>query len=628
VRVLSVDLGTANTVAVLSDHGVVDLDGGPTMPSSVYLDEDGTLHVGREAERRSRHDPSRYEANPKRHIGSATLKLGETNLPVNDALAAIYGHVLGAVTPLLGGAQLDEIRLTHPAEWGPSKRNKLLSSARLAGMTGELVPVPEAIAVASLGGGRPLAIYDFGADTFDVSVLDAEHRILADGSLSDVGGLDVDQALLEHIGRTVSHKDPAGWQRLLRPVTIDDHRARLGLREELRLAKEDLSELPQVEVLMPEPFEKVVVTRDELEALIRPSLIRSTELLITTVHKAGITPEHVYLVGGSCRMPLVARIIAEKVGIVPTNPDNPETIVASGAQVVDKTTITLKPEDDKPKYVEPPTVVTAPVSPAVSGPHQVGPTTSGSYQVGPTTSGSYQVGPTASGSYPVNPNVSGPYSASGTYPVTGPFQANPAVSGSYPMNFPQQAPKKNNKKVFLGVGGAVVAVAAILGAVFAFTGPDLPSADECKDDTAQDGQGFTKCLRQLAGHVPDGGGCEHADSAQITGLEEIRGTVVSCTIRDGYAVQYILTDSVTGAENNADAIVKSFQTDRVEADWTGNGLEGNYRAATSSGTGVLVFTAKGRPMFGILTKNAEENADELKPDEIADFFEKSVQPGE
>lgn len=620
MRVLSVDLGTANTVAVLSDHGVVDVDGGPTMPSSVYLDEDGSLRVGREAERRSRQDPSRYEANPKRHIDKATIRLGEQNLPTNDALAAIYARVMEAVTALLKGEHLDEIRLTHPAEWGPSRRNKLLSSARLAGMTGELVPVPEAIAVASLGGGRPLAVYDFGADTFDVSVLDSEHRILADGSLSDVGGLDIDQALLEHIGRMVSHKDPAGWQRLLRPTTVDDHRARLGLREELRLAKEDLSELPQVEVLMPEPFEKVVITRAELEALVRPSLIRSTEVLISTVRKAGVTPEHVYLVGGSCRMPLVAQVIAEKVGIVPTNPDHPETIVASGAQVVDRAMITLKPEDDKPKFVEPPTVVTAPVSPAVSGPHPVNPNVSGP---NPVISGSYPSGSYPSGSYPSGSYPSGAYSGSGTYPV------NPNVSGGYPTNFPQQqAPKKDNKKVLIGAGAAVLVVAGIIGAVVALSGPGLPSADECKDDTSQDGQGFTKCLRQLAGTVPDGGGCEKADSAQITGMEEIKGTVVSCTIRDGYAVQYILTDSVTGAENNADAIAKSFQTDRVEADWTGNGLQGAYRVATSSGTGVLVFTAKDRPMFGILTKTAEENADELKADEMADFFEKSVQPGE
>lgn len=619
MRVLSVDLGTANTVAVLSDHGVVDVDGGPTMPSSVYLDEDGSLRVGREADRRSRQDPSRYEPNPKRHIDKATIKLGEQNLPTNDALAAIYARVMEAVTALLKGEHLDEIRLTHPAEWGPTRRNRLLSSARLAGMTGELVPVPEAIAVASLGGGRPLAVYDFGADTFDVSVLDSQHRILADGSLSDVGGLDVDQALMEHIGRTVSHKDPAGWQRLMRPVTVDDHRACLGLREELRLAKEDLSELPPAEVLMPEPLEKLVITRAEREALIRPSLIRTTEVLISTVRSAGVTPEHVYLVGGSCRMPLVAQIIAEKVGIVPTNPDHPETIVASGAQVVDRAMITLKAEDDKPKFVEPPTVVTAPVSPAVTGPHPVNPNVSGP---NPVVSGSYPSGSYPSGSYPSGSYPSGAYSASGTY------QVNPNTSGSYPANFPQPAPKKDNKKLLIGAGAGVLVVAGVIGAVFALSGPSLPSADECKDDTSQDGQGFTKCLRQLAGTVPDGGGCEKADSAQITGMEEIKGTVVSCTIRDGYEVQYILTDSVTGAENNAASISKSFQTDRVEAGWTGNGLEGDYSAATSSGTGVLVFTAKGRPMFGILTKTAEENADELKADEMADFFEKSVQPGE
>ena len=104
-------------------------------------------------------------------------------------------------------------------------------------MTGELVPVPEAIAVASLGGGRPLAVYDFGADTFDVSVLDSEHRILADGSLSDVGGLDIDQALLEHIGRSVSHKDPAGWQRLEATTSILPFKAIAERRQQLRLGE-------------------------------------------------------------------------------------------------------------------------------------------------------------------------------------------------------------------------------------------------------------------------------------------------------------------------------------------------------------------------------------------------------
>src|SRR6266511_1016746 len=68
VNVLSVDLGTSNTVAVLAAYGrpprVVDVDGASMMPSAVFAAEDGQLVVGRDAERRARLDPSRFEPNP------------------------------------------------------------------------------------------------------------------------------------------------------------------------------------------------------------------------------------------------------------------------------------------------------------------------------------------------------------------------------------------------------------------------------------------------------------------------------------------------------------------------------------------------------------------------------------
>ncbi len=50
VRILSVDLGTSNTVAVLSAHGmpprVVEVDGSANMPSAVFATEEGTIMVG------------------------------------------------------------------------------------------------------------------------------------------------------------------------------------------------------------------------------------------------------------------------------------------------------------------------------------------------------------------------------------------------------------------------------------------------------------------------------------------------------------------------------------------------------------------------------------------------------
>src|SRR3954447_10602016 len=93
VRVLSVDLGTSNTVAVLSAHGrpprVVEVDGSATMPSAVFASEDGGLVVGRDAERRAGLDPSRFEPNPKRRVDEGTLLLGDTVVPVTDSFAAV-----------------------------------------------------------------------------------------------------------------------------------------------------------------------------------------------------------------------------------------------------------------------------------------------------------------------------------------------------------------------------------------------------------------------------------------------------------------------------------------------------------------------------------------------------------
>jgi molecular chaperone DnaK (HSP70) len=103
-----VDLGTSNTVAVLSAQGrlprVVEVDGSATMPSAVFADDDGSLVVGRDAERRARLDPARFEPNPKRRVDEDTLLLGDTVVPVTAALAAVLGRVTEETSRQLAGA--------------------------------------------------------------------------------------------------------------------------------------------------------------------------------------------------------------------------------------------------------------------------------------------------------------------------------------------------------------------------------------------------------------------------------------------------------------------------------------------------------------------------------------------
>src|ERR1044072_7022958 len=97
MRVLSVDLGTSNTVAVLSAHGrppsVLELDGSVTMPSAGFAARQAAWGAGRGGGRRARTAPPRFEPNPKRRIDEGTLLLGDRVIAVTEALSAVLARV-------------------------------------------------------------------------------------------------------------------------------------------------------------------------------------------------------------------------------------------------------------------------------------------------------------------------------------------------------------------------------------------------------------------------------------------------------------------------------------------------------------------------------------------------------
>ncbi|MEV0697670.1 Hsp70 family protein [Saccharopolyspora sp. NPDC050389] len=609
MRVLSVDLGTSNTVAVLSAHGrpprVVEVDGSATMPSAVFATEDGGIIVGRDAERRARLDPSRFEPNPKRRVDESTLLLGNNVITVTDALAAVLHRVAEETTRQLGGAQPDEVRLTHPAQWGTVRRNVLLSAARLAGFTCNLVLVPEPVAAAAhfasfpdrtLGTGQALAVYDLGAGTFDCAIVGATQNgfvVLAEDGLADLGGLDVDQALLEHVGRQVSNKDPQRWQRLLRPESTGDRRAQRALREDVRAAKEALSRHPQTEVPMPEPFEDVLVTRAELEALVRPSMLRSVELLATVLRSNGMSPEHlagVYLVGGSSRLPLVASLIGEQLRIVPTTLDQPETAVALGAHHVSRDGAAMWTQDIRANP---------------------------------------QSGPVA---IPQAGQQQAPYREPDTvrtYPVAPPQQPHPQQS--QPSAAESDSRRNRNLLIGLGAVATIAVIVAIVAIVFrATSSSSAPSAAECFRPGTINSEGFTACLGNLAGTVPEHANCASGWQRIMPGLRELDGTVVSCSIgnpNEGTQIVYTQLDTMDAAQRRADLLLEfnGVTSDQVEAEWSGNGLSGTYRAVSSDTFGTLVFTVDDRPLVGMVLK--PNNDKQLDPNKMADEFEKSVQPG-
>ncbi|MFC4853298.1 Hsp70 family protein [Actinophytocola glycyrrhizae] len=499
MNVLSVDLGTSNTVAVLSaldrPPRVVEVEGASTMPSAVFAAEDGTLVVGREADRRARLTPARYEPNPKRRVDDGSLLLGDSVVPVTVALGAVLGKVTAEVGRQLNGARPEEVRLTHPAQWGAARRNILVTAARQAGLGNpRLVPEPVAAAahfaaVTGSAGHQPLAVYDLGAGTFDVAVVGGP-TVLAEGGLTDLGGLDVDQALLDHIGRQVSVRDPGSWQRLLRPESTADRRTARALREDVRAAKESLSEHPQTEVPLPEPFGDVLVTRAELEALIRPGLLRSVAVLAATVEAAGTSLRElagIYLVGGSSRIPLVATLIAERLRVVPVNLDQPETAVALGAHHVNEDGTSLRTRDVPPQLAEtrttalhpparPPARPSAPPAgrPAVpTGPHAVLGGIPGTPVPGAATIPAPQVGTPGMQAVPTRqPGFGGPPPG----PPTGaPVPGYPQYGTGQPWAHQPKQPKTAAEQ--LGIVGCIAMFALAAGSLAAVNwGPPIIAA--------------------------------------------------------------------------------------------------------------------------------------------------------
>ncbi|MEV4627187.1 Hsp70 family protein [Micromonospora sp. NPDC049523] len=345
---LAVDLGTTHTVAVIHRPGQPPrpllFDGTPLLPSGVYLDPTGTTHTGRDAHRLASNQPDRFEPHPKRRIDDGTILLGDNDIPIAQLLAASLRRVADEAR-LTGIDPTTATVLTCPADWAQPRRNLLRTAAHQAGL-GDVTLIDEPVAAAhycldllgpQLPPGATLAIFDFGGGTLDVTVIRREPtgpRVLATGGLDDLGGVDIDDALVAHLGQLIALRDPDLWQRLHHPTTPVDRRDRQTLWTEVRAAKEMLSRTATAPVTVPGRTEPLHLTREELDRIAAPLIARAVDETRRVLQRAGTEPTTLaalLLVGGSSRMPLVASRLHARLGIAPAVPEQPELPVAYGA---------------------------------------------------------------------------------------------------------------------------------------------------------------------------------------------------------------------------------------------------------------------------------------------------------
>ncbi|MEY9857856.1 molecular chaperone DnaK [Catenulispora sp. GAS73] len=344
---LGVDVGTTYTAAAIWRDGRVESvplgNRANAIPSVLFVRDDGTVLVGEPAVLRGIAEPGRQAREFKRRMGDEVpLLVGEAGYTAPELTAQVLRWTVERVTEVQGGPP-GHVVLTHPAEWGAFRQGLLTEAAMAAGLT-DVGLLPEPVAAATwyaaqerVEAGALIGVYDFGGGTFDAAVVAKTGTGLElfgpAGGDDSIGGVDFDHALLRHVAAAAG-VDLAAFDR-------SDPAAATAvgqLFDAVVRAKEALSGDTEavVPVVLPGFAGQVLVTRAEFEDLIRPAVRETVSVFGQVVRRAGVGPEAlrtVLLVGGSSRIPLVARMLSEELGVPIAVDAHPKHTVSLGAVI-------------------------------------------------------------------------------------------------------------------------------------------------------------------------------------------------------------------------------------------------------------------------------------------------------
>lgn len=348
IKAVGIDLGTTFSCAAQvhkngSTSVILNSYADPLTPSAVLFD-DKEIAVGKEARKVSVLKAGNYAECVKRDMGQPRYSraINGNYIPPEVIQAYILKDLRGNIEREVG--EKYKVVITVPAYFDEPRRKATADAAAMAGLPIlDIVNEPTAAALSFgeiLGYLAPTMspreklttlVYDLGGGTFDVTLIVMEPgdlRTIATDGDARLGGIDWDNRLVRYAAEEFIAKhgeDPrqsnVSGQRLV--LEAEQAKRTLTARREARIHVEHNGKSIDVPV-----------TRAKFEEL-TADLLERTAHTVREVLKSGKLGwdqvDHLLLVGGATRMPMVRDMLQHLSGKAPDHRVHPDEAVARGA---------------------------------------------------------------------------------------------------------------------------------------------------------------------------------------------------------------------------------------------------------------------------------------------------------
>ncbi len=346
-KVLGIDLGTTFSCMSIMEAGkpivIPNSEGGRTTASIVAFTKEGERLVGSLAKRQAVTNPQRTIQSIKRKMGtSEKITIDGKNYTPQEISAMILQKLKIDAEAYLG-EKITKAVITVPAYFNDAQRQATKDAGQIAGLeVMRIINEPTASALAygiDKEHDVTVLVYDLGGGTFDVSILtlgDGVFEVKSTAGNNHLGGDDFDKLITDYLVEEFRKKEGLDLR--------NDPYAMQRLRDASENAKIEFSQRQSTNINLPyittdssgPKFLNIDLTKAKLEQLIGDLVESTVGPVKQALGDAKLEPkdiDHVLLVGGSTRVPLVQDTVRKLLGKEPDKGINPDECVALGAGI-------------------------------------------------------------------------------------------------------------------------------------------------------------------------------------------------------------------------------------------------------------------------------------------------------